>query len=416
MNCLNSRKFNGGLIRLIFLCGTVIVGSLSVWFWVIKDLKVISRFGETKFYWELTKPEPFYTKYMKAVFDKAYFDVFNDHNQILDLYDMLITSKKLDDSPKILVLVDTHPDLHFDNTAIDTGLEGIGNWVNALITKTIKDKRGAIDEIYWLIPEEWESNESSKNDAASVYFPPEQRTILLQADQEFGVDPKTGRISFFDPLPKGSHIVKFHMRTLKQMPSFVGVQKQVVLTIDADFFDFNGFEQGYNFKIVHSNSGTLNRDLNAFVTRMFDIGLRPVLVGCSRSLEYSAGMSKYIEIFFRNIGLHSQNGADYMVMYKHNNTQMGEYSGRQGENKVREDLPDSQDIYDLQTTDILYGGFDYLIDVSTENFERSKAEDMLMRNKSITRDEALDILKKFAELHGRKGKVINLPPRTSYLF
>lgn len=344
---------------------------------------------------------PDYVKKLGNIFGNAYFDLFNDHNQFLDAFYKLNIEGKLSDSTKTFIIFDSHPDLFPTNVQT----EHIGNWVNALISKKNKNGNGEIDEIYWIRPNDSMLPISDQNDvgrdpgtsAGSV-----KEFFDLEKDQDFYVNNETGEIYFTHTSNKNVRTVHFHKRYLEELPVFPE-EKEVLMTIDSDYFDFNGFEQMHNFTIHNSTNEELGSKLDTFIDKLETANLHPVFVGISRSPEYTAGMSRYLEVFYRYIGLYSKTGTDYMASYSHSKTREGESPNvAMNKNKTREEVENSRDHYDLSTIDILYGGFDYEIDTTTDNLEYSKAVELFMKNDSISREEAKEKLK---SLETSKGKI-----------
>lgn len=342
---------------------------------------------------------------MGDIFSNSYFDIHNDDSQFLDVVDSLARDRKLDDSPKILIHADVHSDLYKNNLNQTDGYESIGNWINSAIADD------SINEIYWLLPDETESakynnvfwGHTNTHNGGEFWDGP--------ADQTFWVDSK-GTIYFDDPHAKGEKAVLFHKRLLRQMPSFKNTKEPVILNIDFDYFDFNGNQASQNIYIHNSSTAYLNTKLAKFVQGLNKINLKPILVTCSRSQEYTAGMGHELEKFCRYIGLNSKKGISYLFSYHHQNNYWGERTTLMtGENIARDSYPISQYIYLLQTTDMLFGNDDGIVNLVGSDTEFNKGLSLIRKYTAASEDDVLKALGEYSLNQGKREEDLTLPKK-----
>lgn len=271
---------------------------------LVKVLKVTFLiFGIVLSVWWLAGSDLFTGYKLQKTFGSAHFEIMNDHDEMINVIKDFISSGKLDSSPKTLINVDYHADMHSNNRHLDENYVDVGNWINVLVSE------GVVDEIYWILPDETWAEEGRRDwyweqdtAAGRTYFK------AGAADQIFYLDPVSGRLFFDTPENVGlMKKVEFHKRTLSNLPNFTG-GKQVMLTIDADFFD--------NGDMILPQSQTkkqLDKKFRAFLDRIISIGVRPVLVTCARSIDFTS--KKYtaeLEMFFGLIKYSTKTKQDYM--------------------------------------------------------------------------------------------------------
>jgi len=105
---------------------------------------------------------------------------------------------------------------------------------------------------------------------------------------------------------------------LSTLPSFRKTKKQIILSIDADFFDYNGFQSEIAFKEVNKSEADLNQKIDIFVSQIYDLGIRPILTVCSKSSDYVGKYGKTIDNFFRLIEVEAKKSFFTKPEYKHN--------------------------------------------------------------------------------------------------
>ena len=214
---------------------------------------------------------------LKKIFKGSTVAIIENHQDILNAVKDLNESGLLGSAPKTLVNIDYHADLRRNNDHLEKTLIDEGNWINALVSN------GTVDEIYWVLPDE------SKTDPAQKAWYWEQdpatgRTYFKSGppEQTFFVDLESGKI-YFDPVPEKRNLapVSFHKLVLSELPKFSG-NKEIILSLDADFFDPLD-----HLAKKDQTEKTLSKKLTGFANALVSAKIKPVLTGCSRSIEYT---------------------------------------------------------------------------------------------------------------------------------
>lgn len=368
----------------------------------------IFQVGTSKNKTFLGRDEPLYTSKMRDVFGDAYYDLFEDHNQFLDGFFELIRTKKLDDSSKILVIVDYHSDIYKNNYNIDHHFEGVGNWVNRLMNEINKKGDGLVDEIYWVLPDSTMSKNQNELYWGREEFDTKQTLISGLIDVVIYAD-KTGRLYFDNPNRQDFREIKIHKRLLSEMPSFAENTKQIILTIDADYFIYNGFEAFFKTPEPGLSETNVNEMFEKMVDRFAEIKLKPVFVGCSESPEYTVNEYRWmVEKFFRFIAIYSKTGTDYLIKY-HRNYNEDETSNLNNLPIVtRQSVPGSNVEFDLESVDITSENPNKKIHMSKKDKKYEKALQLLTHNQKIPELVAWLEMLRTSEFSFKNGFVINL--------
>lgn len=299
-----------------------------------------------------------------SLFKQSYFDLLRDHNQTLDAYRELVAHGQLAGTPRVLVHFDYHADLYRNNQHRQNGFEGIGNYINALVSD------GAVNEIWWIVPDATETPAQSKFFWEAWHSYSDWQFRDGPADQSICVN-RNGDLAFgAENMTCSGRKVPFHKRTLRMLEGTVKhtayevlvpegwfADRDVLLDFDADFFDYNGIyaNRGYGseprlYQLVYTPE-RLNHEFGRVLKALNRVALKPVLTACAMSPEYTNAHAMQIEVFFRYLGIYSRTGTDYIVRYAH--TIRRQDSHRGGKNVLRG--IDAQIYYDLMTADRILG-------------------------------------------------------------
>lgn len=279
--------------------------------------------------WQPVSRDCSYEQNLRDVFGNSVFDKFRNHNQALDAYDVATEDGLIDKTPKILLHVDTHEDIKPENSS--NGKENIADYIDRFVSD------GSVSEIYWVIPDAPDKNtevgfKKSKQDSdpndifANIEENPQDvyaksmgkeiRDVTLYVDKEKG--------SFSAQIPedyeknKGKYReVKFHKRTLAELPSFKG-KKNVHLDIDSDYFGNKGADtaEGYKFKYKPE---ILKQRVVDFVSKLKTKGIKPVLTTVAASPLYTDDDSQDVLNSFHNDMEVSSRTGDLLSGYRHQN-------------------------------------------------------------------------------------------------
>jgi hypothetical protein len=240
--------------------------------------------------------------------NNSYFDVMHDHNQILDYIEALEKDNLMDKRPKILINFDSHSDTYHNNSHIEKGEDNSGNWVNQLMSK------GIIDEYYWVQPILTEKNTVlvktfwKENAALDKYFINSASKFDIYRNLEnnhliFNTSVKnTGNYS----------VIKFTKTKSSDLPDFSSQNKQIILSIDADYFA-NANEEPLPIELIDETE--LNSRISEFLETIKSKGILPTIVACSVSPLYLSGFQTNLEAFFNILKAHSLNQNDYLQTY-----------------------------------------------------------------------------------------------------
>lgn len=286
--------------KLILLSLATIIGMFFLFF-----------YPEINGYFENTKEKTKYDNNITQIFSDSFYDSFEHHNQILDFYEKLQEDGKIGSTNKILINIDWHSDAINTNEHITQGTEDIYNWVNSMISEN--DMGGVIDEYYWVLPE-------ASIDNVRIYkfwnTPPDKKYFGFGlSDQTFYIDNETGEWYLEKPEGKDIREISFHRRVLSQIESFQNTNKEIVLTIDADYFISNGHEVDGSY-LYQGSEEELEKQLSKFTQRINDLGIKPFVIACSYSEGYiQENYRPIMESYFDKIGTASINKGEYLDVY-----------------------------------------------------------------------------------------------------
>lgn len=305
------------------------------------------------------------------LFEQSYFDLFRDHNQMLDAYHELIVDQKIQPNhPRTLFHIDYHSDLYRNNRQAEDHFEGIGNYVNTLVAD------GDVDEVWWLVPDSTESSQQTR-----FFWQRPKAYVDWQfrdgpADQTICVNAK-GYFTFGDAqMACAGRRVPFHKRSLRMLegkaqgkpyeaivPAGLFAGREVLLDIDADFFDFNGLYANDSWGpsprlySLFYEPPRLNQEFNRVLKALDRVSIRPILTTCAMSPQYTNSNAPKIEVFFRYIAAYSRTGTDYLLRYTHSIQIQDSFPGF-SRNRLRG--LDAQIYYDLMSADRMLGRRDRL--------------------------------------------------------
>ena len=265
---------------------------------------------------------PAFARSLRAVFGASYFDVARDHNCDLDTVALLRHRKSLDSQPLVLVHIDYHADIMRNNEHITIRHEGIGNYINRLMSD------GTVREVYWVLPDSSASASQRRlfwdtSRADDVYFNDGPR------DQTLYVRPGDHQLLFARPRhTDGLRAIAVHKRLLKDLPSFAAHRSDLWIDIDADFFSNTGIWTRGKASLRFTPR-ELERQLEAFVRLLERKGAHPVLTTGSLSPGFThRGDLPAMQRFFYRIGLVSCQGAALTFHHRRSDRGDGEWGNR----------------------------------------------------------------------------------------
>ena len=259
---------------------------------------------------EFVSSKPPYTHKMPEVFSSAYFGLFQNHDQIINLFDKVKGMGKLDDTPKILINFDLHSDIQYSPTA-DTN---IGNWMNAFLAKKNSQGKHLIDEVYWVLPEETSSGPQKDYYWNPIFSTKRDMTLNGPVDQIY-YENSSGKIVNDGHTPPASYpIIKLHKRLLHQLPSFKDLRKEIIISFDADYFIYDSFYLLYSVSDTnpdtYPNTHTpteIENILNNTVESLYNLGIKPILVAASQSPGFNVeNLVPTINKFFFYVSTYSK--------------------------------------------------------------------------------------------------------------
>lgn len=235
-------------------------------------------------------------------------DANTDHNQALDVSEY--AKKQGIEIPSILINFDTHSDIYLNYPVLEHGQAGVENWINELIAKNPK-----LNEIYWVMPFEEANNGSlqtlfAEDNVKSIkygkpfygncldnkldYFTFVFLPLYIRAyKQTFLIDPTTARMNEYiknNPInnmlfdsQKTYKKVKITTCTANTLPDFKN--KQVFLSIDADYVSNSGFDTAEDFKIP-KNSKQITQNFYSIFNTIYKKNIRPEIISLSLSPQY----------------------------------------------------------------------------------------------------------------------------------
>jgi len=268
------RKFFYVFISFFFLTG------VAVYFF-------LNKIPSTKLFFpqKIIKSE----KEADKLFPEAYFSIFNYHQQFLDVYGELIAKKKINiNQKKVLIIIDSHSDIYLNNFHIEKNKKNDGNWINSLLSRY-----DDIEEIYWVLPEV-----TKGEDLKSRFWdsPITMNHGLVfrsgPAKIELFVNEKTGKICFPGSHCSGGRKVIVHKRLLDDSFWSELRNREVILTIDDDFFIYDvkgsfGLDEGElkkpdDFSLTEEK---IKEKLQVLMNHLNNYQIKPIFISCARSID-----------------------------------------------------------------------------------------------------------------------------------
>lgn len=236
-------------------------------------------------------------------------DINTDHNQILDVYEYM-TSNKIN-IPSTLINFDTHSDIFVNSNILRFKESSVASWVNNLLAKYPE-----VEEIYWVLPPEVANDTKlniifADNDLAYLDTPQPLYGNSLNPKislthmlinplsqkaykQELLVDPITGNInentdndelvkSLFGKDKSQLRKVTIISCTEKTLPNLK--DKDILLSIDADYTSNSGYDTIENFRFVKTEAG-INATFYSIFKTLEEKNITPRIISLSLSPQY----------------------------------------------------------------------------------------------------------------------------------
>ncbi len=255
--------------------------------------------------------------YLQDIFKNSYYDYHVHHNQYIDAINWLTEKKLIDSSPKTLIQVDYHSDIYKDNPNIDYGYEGIGNWINVLMTKVSSESGGLISEIYWVLPDNTTNTNEKDLFWDNLDHPHELTLRNGPKDIIAYMDDQTHRIQF-TPGNATLRQIPIHKVLLKDLPNFKNSNQQILLSIDYDFFIYNSLDEEGFTAYPNLTNRQINHTLNSFIDVFHQKNIHPIFTGCSVSIGYiQEKWQKNLDSFCNKIKINSKTKTDLITQYTH---------------------------------------------------------------------------------------------------
>ena len=276
----------------------------------------------------------------KIVKNTEFIDINTDHNQVIDVFEKL-KNKKIK-IPSILINFDTHSDIMINTKVFDYTESNVGNWINYIVTTYPE-----VNEIYWVMPTEVANNVSLQrlfaiNDLEDlktsplVLFGNSMNPSISSThfmfnpltkksfEQELLTDPTTGKINentnneelfnkLFDKDKSQLRKIKLITCTEKTLPDFKN--KDIFLSIDADYTSNSGFDTSYDFTFINSKAG-INAKFYSIFDNLNKKNAKPRIITLSLSPQYLPEIHhEYVNDIFEYI-LELSNKNDEIKEYK----------------------------------------------------------------------------------------------------
>ncbi len=285
---------NNKLLTIIILCTLIITAIIT---------STISREKYRKL--DFTKHAISTTTNAKII------DNNTDHNQALDVISYAKT--KNIEIPEILINFDTHSDIFINTDVLKNENSTVGNWINYALAKNPQ-----IKTIYWVMPIEeathlplrisfgiggkkiekdesfilFGNNTNPKLNELTFLFTPLYKKALKQ---EFYIDPETGKINevnedkeyIEDLFNKSiSKLRKFEVITCTQETLPDLKDKNVFLSIDADYISNSGYDTYSDFKFYKATEEDVNATIYSIFETLNKKNIRPTIISLSTSPQY----------------------------------------------------------------------------------------------------------------------------------
>lgn len=266
-------------------------------------------------------------------------DINTDHNQVLDVAEYMKSHKiKI---PSTLINFDTHSDIFLNSKPLKYKETSTASWINNFLAKYPE-----VNEIYWVLPLEAATNIGlnyifSDNDLAYLDTPqplygnstnPEIslthfvfKPLTQQAyTQELLVDETTGMINentddnklindLFGKEKSKLRTVKLVTCTEKTLPDLK--DKDILLSIDADYTSNSGYDTIEDFSFVKTGAG-VNATFYSIFKTLNQKHIQPRIITLSLSPQYLPEIHhRYVNEIFEHI-LYTANKQDVIEKYK----------------------------------------------------------------------------------------------------
>ena len=232
---------------------------------------------------------------ISKIFNNVYVEINTNHDQAVDVY-----KNYLQKNPFVPILVnfDSHSDLSLNNKL---NIKNIANWVNFCI-KELK-----INEFYWIIPEHiikeedrFFSNISAnsikntnffcfenmqlnplKNNSDYIYYSKKTNEIRSKYNTEY-INNKCQKYGI-EPIINENEWQKIKITVLTEENLQSLKDKEILLSIDADYFCNSGFDTAQKINNINISSEELLNKFNKFINSLNE---NEIKIKCC-SLTYS---------------------------------------------------------------------------------------------------------------------------------
>ena len=266
-------------------------------------------------------------------------DINTDHNQVLDVAEYMRSNKiKI---PSTLINFDTHSDIFINSKPLAFKESSVASWINNLLAKYPE-----VNEIYWVMPLEvatdirlnfiFSDNDlayletpqplygnSTNSEISSTHFVFNPLTQSTHT-QELLVDETTGMINentdddklirnLFGKDTTELRKVKLITCTEKTLPDLK--DKDILLSIDADYTSNSGFDTIENFRFIKNSTG-INATFYSIFKTLKNTNAQPRIITLSLSPQYLPEIHhKYVSEIFERI-LYIADKQDVIKKYK----------------------------------------------------------------------------------------------------
>ena len=245
---------------------------------------------------------------INKIFKNSYIEINTNHNEALNVFENYINKSKK--YIPILLNFDAHSDVYINSKIYNAS---IANWVNFCF------KRHKITELYWIMPDYISKNPEYKriydyskftkgplinlenSNSQQLFFNNKTNELITQTKLKqinkkcklFNMPNIENKLT--DLIP-----VNIYILTISDLNILNG--KEVLLSIDADYFCNSGFD---TIERINNNNITdeeLNNDINYFLKEIYESKINPLAVSLTHSPIYIQKRHKEnIQNFFNAI-------------------------------------------------------------------------------------------------------------------
>ena len=266
-------------------------------------------------------------------------DINTDHNQVLDVVEYMKTNKiKV---PSTLINFDTHSDILLNAKVLSIKESSVATWINNALAKYPQ-----INEVYWVMPTElatdiglqglFASNDLNYLDTPQTFFGNSTNAKISffhfvsnpltkkAYEQELLIDPATGMINenttddelikkLFGKDKSKLRKVKLITCTEKTLPDLK--DKDILLSIDADYTSNSGFDTVDDFRFIKNSAG-INATFYSIFETLKNKNAQPRIITLSLSPQYLPERHhEFVNEIFGHI-LYVANKTDKIEKYK----------------------------------------------------------------------------------------------------